>query len=109
MTKTMPFDAADYLKAPEAQAELLSDAFASGNVTYITNALGAIARARGVSDLAVGTGLTRQALYKAFSKKGDPKLTTVVGVLNTLGLELKAVPKKASPAKAARKPGRKAA
>src|SRR5215469_15720632 len=89
-TKTIPFDPAEYLKDPEDQAELLNEAFESGNATYIANALGTIARARGMSEVARGAGVTREALYKAFSDKGDPKLTTLLGVLKTLDITLSA-------------------
>jgi probable addiction module antidote protein len=105
-TKTIPFDPADHLGNPEDQAELLNDAFESGNAAYIASALGTIARARGMSDLARGAGVTREALYKALSTKGDPKLTTVLGVLNTLDIKLSARPAKtgARRKKAVRRP-----
>lgn len=86
-TKTIPFDAAEHLRSPEDQAELLNDAFESGNAAYIANALGIVARARGISEVARGAGVTREAL---FSDKGDPKLTTLLGVLKTLDIKLSA-------------------
>jgi probable addiction module antidote protein len=82
-TKTIPFDAAEHLRSPEDQAELLNDAFESGNAAYIANALGIVARARGISEVARGAGVTREAL---FSDKGDPKLTTLLGVLKTVAI-----------------------
>ena len=87
-TKTPPFDAARYLASPEAQAELLSDAMASGDAGYIANALGVIARARGMTDVARGAGVTREALYRALSEDGDPRLTTLLGVMKSLGFRL---------------------
>jgi probable addiction module antidote protein len=87
-TKTIPFDPADHLGNPEDQAELLNDALATGDVVYIANALGTIARARGMSEVARGAGVTREALYKSLTAKGDPKLSTVLGVLKTLDLRL---------------------
>lgn len=89
-TKTTPFDAAEHFRSPEDQTDLLNDALASGNATYILNALGTIARARGMGKVAQGAGVTREALYKALSNKGDPKLSTVLGVLGTLNLQLSA-------------------
>ncbi|CAN5170574.1 putative addiction module antidote protein [soil metagenome] len=89
-TKTIPFDPAEHLIDPEDQAELLNDALASGDANYIRNALGVVARARGMSEVARGAGVTREALYKAFGAKGDPKLSTLLGVLKTLDLKLSA-------------------
>ena len=89
-TETIPFDPAQYLGNPEAQAELLSDAFESGNAKYIANALGVVARARGMSQVARDAGVTREALYKALSDDGDPRLTTLLGVVKALGIRLTA-------------------
>ena len=90
--KTVPFDPAEHLRSTEDQVELLNDAFATGDVAYIANALGTIARAHGMSEVARGAGVTREALYKSLNKSGDPKLTTFVSVLRTLKLDLKALP-----------------
>ena len=72
-TKTIPFDATKHLKSRRAQAELLSDALETGDTGYIANALGVIARARGMADVAQQAGVTRAALYKALSRRGDPR------------------------------------
>lgn len=90
--KTKPFDEAKYLSTPEAQAELLADAFETGDTGYIANALGIVARARGMSQVAREAGVTREALYKALSPDGDPKLSTLLGVARALGFRLNAVP-----------------
>lgn len=84
--KTTPFDAAAYLDTPESQAELLSDAFETGDASYIAHALGVVARARGMSLVAKDAGITREGLYKALSAEGDPRLTTLLGVVKSLGL-----------------------
>jgi len=89
-TKTIPFDAARYLTSPEAQAELLTDALQTGDAGYIAHALGVIARAHGMTEVARGAGVTREALYKSLSEDGDPRLTTLLGVLRALGLRLSA-------------------
>lgn len=89
---TTPFDAAEHLESAEAHAELLTDAFESGNAAYIAHALGIVARARGMTNVAKDAGVTREALYKALSENGDPKLTTLLGVLKALGLTLSARP-----------------
>jgi probable addiction module antidote protein len=102
-TKTLPFDPAEHLTNPADQAELLTDALATGNAAYIANALGTIARARGMSDVARGAGVTREALYKSLNKKGDPKLTTFMGVLKTMKIQLTA---RAEPTGHSRKIGR---
>jgi probable addiction module antidote protein len=97
-TETLPFDAAQYLREPEAQAELMADALESGDATYIATALGTIARARGITEVARGTGVTRAALYKALGPSGDPRLTTFLGVLNSLGFKLTLKPEDAEAA-----------
>ena len=89
-TKTTEFDAAKHLSSLESQAELLTDALDSGDAGYIANALGVIARARGMTEVARGAGVTREALYKTLSTDGDPKLTTLLGVIKSLGFKLSA-------------------
>ena len=86
--KTTPFDAAVYLQDAESQRELLADAVESGDSRYIAGALGTIARARGMSKVAADSGVNRQALYRALSKEGDPRLTTLLGVAKSLGLKM---------------------
>lgn len=90
--KTTPFDASEYLDDPSSQAGLLADAFESGDQRYIAHALGVIARARGMSSIAKDAGVTREALYKALSEEGDPRLSTLLGVLRALGVQLSARP-----------------
>lgn len=87
--ETVPFDAARYIESSESQAELLTDAFASGNSSYVAAALGVIARARGMTQVAKDAGITREALYKALSAEGDPKLSTLFGVMKALDIELR--------------------
>lgn len=87
----VPFDAAEYITEPEDQAELLAEALASGDRAYIAHALGIVARARGgIGKLAEETGLQRQALYRALSAEGNPRLDTFLRVLAALGVTLKA-------------------
>jgi len=90
--ETQPFDAAEYLVDAEAQAELLAEAFETGNSAFIANALGVVARARGMTAIARDAGVTREALYKALSETGDPKLSTLLGVLRALGVKLSVAP-----------------
>lgn len=86
--ETRPFDPALYLTTPESQVYLLEDALESGHAPYLADALGLIARARGMTDTAAKSGVTREALYRALSVKGDPKLSTVLGVIKALGFKL---------------------
>jgi probable addiction module antidote protein len=88
--ETKPFDEARYLASPESQAELLTDALESGDPAYIAYTIGVIARARGMTDIARDSGVTREALYKSLSENGDPKLTTLIGVTKALGFTLSA-------------------
>lgn len=91
-----PFDAAKYLSTAEDRAGLPADAFATGDQTYITKALGVIAHARGMSQVARDAGVTREALYKPLSPSGDPKLSTPLGVMRVLGISLSAAPAQAA-------------
>jgi probable addiction module antidote protein len=86
--KTTAFDPADYLDTPASQTELLADAVESGDAKYIAVALGTIARARGMTKVAQDAGVTREALYRALSKDGDPRLSTLLGVAKALGLKM---------------------
>lgn len=88
--ETTPFDAAEYLGDPKSQAELINDAFESGDPHYIAHALGIIARARGMTQLSRDSGVTREALYKALSQDGDPRLSTLTSVLSALGVKVRA-------------------
>ena len=72
MVKTEPFDPAQYLTSPEAQTDLLNDALASGDASYVAHALGVIARARGMSEIAREAGITREALYRSSARTVTP-------------------------------------
>lgn len=88
--KTKPYDEAKYLETPDDCADILNDALGTGHPGYIASALGAVARAHGMSALARDTGLKRQALYRALSENGNPTLETVLKVANALGIQLSA-------------------
>lgn len=90
--KTTAFDAARYLDTPESQADLIDDALESGNANYLAHAIGIVARAKGMSEVAKEAGVTREGLYKALSADGDPKLSTFLGVIRSLGLQLSVRP-----------------
>lgn len=86
------FDPAEYLTDPEIQEELLAEAFASGHPGLIANVLGTVARARGMTATAKEAGVTREALHKALSPDGNPRLTTLLGVTRALGYQLTLTP-----------------
>jgi probable addiction module antidote protein len=90
--KSKPFDAARYLDNDEAVAEYISEALLTGDIETITHAIGVAARARGMSDIARETGLSRESLYKALSGEGHPQFETIARVLQALGLRLRAEP-----------------
>jgi probable addiction module antidote protein len=79
------FDAADYLKTDEHITAYLEDAAQDGDPAAMAAALGTVARARNVSQLAGDTGLTREGIYKALSPDGNPAFATVVKVAQALG------------------------
>jgi probable addiction module antidote protein len=85
---TTKFDIQDHLKSAEARAAYLEAAFEDGDPTLIAHALGDVARAIGMSTVAKEAGITREGLYKALSDKGDPRLSTLLGVTKALGLHL---------------------
>jgi probable addiction module antidote protein len=91
-TKTRPYDAAEYLETPEDMAAYLEAALEDGEPAVVVKALGAIARARGMSQIARDTGLGRESLYKALSPEGNPEFATVMKVVRALGLKLRAEP-----------------
>jgi probable addiction module antidote protein len=86
--RTTAFDPEKHFASPAAQRELLKDALATGDAGYIADALGIVARARGMTETAESAGVSRMALYKGLTKEGDPKLSTLLGVLKAFGLEL---------------------
>jgi probable addiction module antidote protein len=90
---TKPFDAAEYLTTEVAQAEHLTAALEENDPAFFADAIGVVLRARGMSQLAKKTGLTRDTLYKAFGEGGNPTLDTLFRVLRALGIRLVATPK----------------
>ena len=93
MTETFSdFDPAEYLTSPTAIAEFMSDALETGDAGYIAKALGVVARAKGMTELARETGLSREQLYRSFSEHGNPTLKTMLAVMTALGVEMAARP-----------------
>lgn len=85
------YDAADYLKSDEQIAAYLDAALEDGDPAIIARALGAIARARNMSQLARDTGMSRDGLYKALSGEGNPSFATILKVAQALGVRFHAV------------------
>jgi probable addiction module antidote protein len=91
-TKTSRYDVAEHLRTPEEMAAYLEACLdeAEGDAAFIAKALGDIARARGMTQVARDTGLSRESLYKALSGERSPDFDTILKVVNALGLRLHA-------------------
>ena len=94
MTKTMttPWDPAEHLASEDDMAAYLEAALEEGDANLIAAALGDIARAKGMTQVAREAGLGRESLYKALSPTGNPALGTILKVVAALGLQLHASP-----------------
>ena len=86
--ETRPWDVAEHLKTEEDMAAYLEAVLEDGDPALISAALGDIARARGMTEIAREAGLGRESLYKALSPEGNPEFATVMKVLRALGLTL---------------------
>lgn len=86
------FDAAPYLDSEEAIAAYLTEILAANDPGLLAAALGDIARARGMTEIAKSAGITREALYKALRPGSEPRLDTVNRVCAALGVRLVALP-----------------
>ncbi len=95
-TKTLPWDPAQHLESEEDMAAYLEAALEEGDPALVAAALGDIARAKGMTQLARDTGLGRESLYKALSPSGNPEFATVMKVVAALGLKLHASPASAA-------------
>ena len=84
------YDAADYLKDEQDVLAYLNAALDDGHPDVIAQAIGNVARARGMSRIAKRCGLGRESLYKSLSDKGNPEFRTVVSVLKAMGIRLRA-------------------
>lgn len=89
---TKPWDPAEHLKTEEDMAAYLEAALEEGDPALVAAALGDIARAKGMTQVARDTGLGRESLYKALSASGNPEFATVMKVIAALGLKLHAAP-----------------
>jgi probable addiction module antidote protein len=88
--KLTPYDPAEDLGSDEAVAVFMAEAFETNDAAYISHALGVVARAKGMAQIAEQTGLSREQLYRSFSRQGNPTLKTTLAVMRALGIELTA-------------------
>lgn len=88
---TQLFDPAVYVETPEAAAAYLDEALATNDAAFIADALGVLARAKGMTEVAEAAGLGRQSLYKALAAEGNPRFETVLKVVSALGLRLSTI------------------
>jgi probable addiction module antidote protein len=91
-TKTSKYDVAEHLRTPEEMAAYLEACMeeANGDAAFIAKALGDIARAKGMTQVARDAGLSRESLYKALSGERTPGFDTILKVVGALGLKLHA-------------------
>lgn len=90
--ETTPFDSADYLDTAEAIAAYLDSWLEDGTPEELRNALAAVARSKGISELARRSGVTRQGIYKALGDDGNPSFETIRSILGAMGLKLTVEP-----------------
>lgn len=88
--KLTAYDPAEDLTSDKAVAAFMAEAFKTEDAGYITHALGVVARAKGMTQIAKDTGLSRERLYRSFSENGNPTLKTTLAVMKFLGIELMA-------------------
>ncbi|AWC26102.1 putative addiction module antidote protein (plasmid) [Aminobacter sp. MSH1] len=94
--KLTTYDPAEDLTDDDAIAVFMAQAFETGDAGYVAHALGVVARARGMSEIARETGLSREQLYRSFSESGNPTLRTTLAVMRALGVDMTAKPHIAS-------------
>ena len=93
--KLTPYDPADDLGTDEAIAVFMDEAFGTNDAAYVARALGVVARAKGMAQVAKHTGLSREQLYRSLSENGNPTLSTMLAVMDALGVGLATKPRKA--------------
>ena len=90
--KTKPFDPAEYLDDRESIAAYMTEALETEDPAFVADALGVVARARGMSEVAREAGVSRESLYRSLSTDGNPEFATVLRVIRALGLRLSVTP-----------------
>ncbi len=90
--KTRPFDPAEYLDSDAAIAAYMTEALETDDPSFVVDALGVVARARGMTEVAREAGVSRESLYRALSTEGNPEFATVMRVVRALGLRFSISP-----------------
>ncbi len=88
--KLTTFDLAEHLNSDQAIADFMAGAFETNDPGFIAHALGVVACAKGMTQIANQTGLSREQLYRSFSAEGNPTLRTTLTVMKALGIEISA-------------------
>jgi len=86
--KLTSYDPAEDLVSDEGITFFMEEAFKTQDAAFIAHALGIVARAKGMAQIAAKTGLSREQLYRSFSKNGNPTLKTTFAVMKALGIEV---------------------
>jgi probable addiction module antidote protein len=95
MEKTYKWDMADHIKTKDDVIGYLEAALEENDTELFFEVIGDIARSEGMTQLARELNLSRESLYRSFSKTGNPSFTTVVKLLDVLGYKIKVLPKTA--------------
>ena len=90
--ETRSWDVAEHIDTPERIALYIEAVLEDGDPALIAAAIGDVARAHGMAQIAAETGRSRESLYRALSDKGNPQLDTLIGVLKAIGLRLSVQP-----------------
>ncbi len=98
MSEIKNFDAAEYLDSPEMVAEYITEVLATDDPDLIAKAIGAVARAQGMTQVAKAAGVSRENLYRALDGDTKPEFGTIMKVLRALNIQLSAQPKTPVPA-----------
>ena len=90
--KVKEWNVLDYLETEEDIAEFLEAALEENDVEYFIKAIGTVAKARGINEMALKMGVNRESLYKSFNGKSKPRFETIMKALDALGLKMNIVP-----------------
>jgi probable addiction module antidote protein len=90
--RSKPFDASEYLESDEDIAAYLTETIHTDDLDAVVRAIGVVAKARGMSQIAKETGLSRESLYRSLSGGAHPRFETIVDVLKAIGLRLNVEP-----------------
>jgi|SRR5215213_1413866 len=90
--KSTRWDVSEFLDSHDAIAAYLNAAFEEGDPAFIAASIGRVAKAKGMSQIARETGLSRESLYRALSDDGNPELSTMTKVMRALGMRIQIAP-----------------